>query len=75
MLFCKELEHQSAETPKAIKKTTELEHTIDKMAPWKSATITRLVTNRIRQLEKASTPLESRLHNIHNAKLIEKQWK
>ena len=45
------------------------------MAPKKLTTTTRSASNKLKQLGKDSTPLETRLHNIRNAKVVEKSWK
>ena len=37
-------------------------------------TTRRSAINKIKQLEKASTPLVERLHNIRNAKVVETLW-
>ena len=45
------------------------------MEPKNSTTTTRSTKNKLKQLEKSITPLESRLHEIRNAKVVEQQWK
>ena len=73
--FYEELKHQINQTPNHILPPSEPEYLTDAMAPKKSTENTRSIASKLKQLEKSSTPLDSRLHNIRNAKVVEQQWK
>ena len=71
MLFFQELEHQRTETFEPIEKIFEPKKPSSKMALKKYQATTRSATIKIRQFEKFNTPMETRLQNIRNAKVVE----